>query len=140
MKEFDGQQRIPSPIKALPPDLVVIRNRAFSINYADVCIRWGLYESALRYVGWPIIPGFDIAGTVEAAGDESGFKEGDRVFGCSLFGGYASRVVVPRRQLMRAPAELSFESAAALPAVAATALHAAQLAGCWPREAFLGST
>ena len=36
--------------------------QAFSINYADICIRWGLYESALRFVGWPIIPGFDLAG------------------------------------------------------------------------------
>ena len=36
--------------------------QAFSINYADVCIRWGLYESALRFVGWPIVPGFDLAG------------------------------------------------------------------------------
>lgn len=30
------------------PDLVLIRVDYFSVNYADVCIRWGLYESALR--------------------------------------------------------------------------------------------
>ena len=49
------------------------------MNYADVTIRWGLYESALRHVGWPIVPGFDVAGTVEAAGIASGFKTGDQV-------------------------------------------------------------
>ena len=79
-----GSQRLTCPPKPLRPDLAVVRNKvraslrwscpcdhrnpcweilqAFSINYADVCIRWGLYESALRFVGWPIVPGFDLAG------------------------------------------------------------------------------
>eukprot|EP00438_Fugacium_kawagutii_P025370 Skav236532 [mRNA] locus=scaffold78:1094282:1122857:- [translate_table: standard] len=113
-------------------------SQAFSINYADICIRWGLYESALRYVGWPIIPGFDLAGEVEVAGAESGFSVGDRVFGCSFFGAYASRcsawpwwmgVVVPAWQVMKMPQDMSFASAAALPAVVLTALHAVKLVG-----------
>lgn len=33
------------------PSLVLVETDFFSINYADVCIRWGLYESALRFVG-----------------------------------------------------------------------------------------
>jgi NADPH:quinone reductase-like Zn-dependent oxidoreductase len=49
------------------------------VNYADVTIRWGLYESALRFVGWPIVPGFDVSGTVEHAGRTSGFQRGDQV-------------------------------------------------------------
>lgn len=138
MKEFGGQL-VPQIKGALPPGCVVVRNKAFSINYADVCIRWGLYESALKYVGWPIVPGFDIAGVVEAASEGSGYAQGDHVFGCSLFGGYSSRLVVPSRQLMRVPAGLTFEAAASLPAVAATALHAAHLAGLWPTEGFVGS-
>merc|ERR1719277_2748146 len=108
MKEFDGSQRIPAPLAAVPPGVVVLRNHAFSINYADICVRWGLYESALRFVGWPIVPGFDIAGVVEAAGSESGFRPGDRVFGCTLFGGYSTRVVTHGRLLMRLPEGLSF--------------------------------
>jgi hypothetical protein len=31
--------------------LVLVETDYFSVNYADVCIRWGLYESALRFVG-----------------------------------------------------------------------------------------
>ena len=31
------------------------------VNYADICIRWGLYESAKRFVGFPISPGFEFA-------------------------------------------------------------------------------
>ena len=27
------------------------------VNYADVCIRWGLYSSARKYNGYPIVPG-----------------------------------------------------------------------------------
>ncbi|CAL1160478.1 unnamed protein product [Cladocopium goreaui] len=130
MKEFGGQS-IPSPPSppSLRSDLVVVRNKAFSINYADICIRWGLYESALRYVGWPIIPGFDLAGEVEVAGADSAFSVGDRVFGCSFFGAYASRVVVPSWQVMKMPDDMTFESAAAFPTVVLTALHAVNLAG-----------
>lgn len=36
----------------LPPDCVLVRIGHFSVNYADVTIRWGLYESASRYVGF----------------------------------------------------------------------------------------
>ena len=53
---------------------MVVRNKAFSINYADICIRWGLYESALRYVGWPIIPGFDLAGVIDRKSDGATFR------------------------------------------------------------------
>jgi synaptic vesicle membrane protein VAT-1 len=38
-------------------DLCVVHISHFSINYADICIRWGLYESASQYVGYPIVPG-----------------------------------------------------------------------------------
>lgn len=133
MSEFGGQ-RISGPVGTLRSDLVVVRNKAFSINYADVCCRWGLYESALRFVGWPIVPGFDIAGVVENVGADSGFAVGDRVWGFSAFGGYSSRVIVPHWQIMHMPLNMSFESAAALPAAIVTALHATCLAGIWPEE------
>ena len=37
------------------PDLVLISVDYFSVNYADVCIRWGLYESALRCAHAPCL-------------------------------------------------------------------------------------
>ena len=122
----------------LSPSLVVVKIEYFSVNYADVTIRWGLYESALRYVGYPIVPGFDFTGTIEWAGSESGFKRGDDVFGFTLFGAYSQRLLVPSRQVRRVPTvektklkvELSVLSG--FPAVAATALHAVSLAGGWP--------
>ena len=130
---------LPNNLESLPDDLVLVKVHYFSVNYADITIRWGLYESALRYVGWPIVPGFDISGEIEWAGKESGFTAGDNVFGFTLFGAYSSSLLVPGRQLRKIPLSigtanpaLSLESAAALPAVAATALHAISQAGGWP--------
>ncbi|CAB9502650.1 furan-3-one reductase [Seminavis robusta] len=112
-----------------PPDCVVLQNEAFSVNYADCCIRWGLYESANQFVGWPIVPGFDVAGTVEKVGSSSSFQVGDKVFGCTLFGAYSTRVLVPSLQLKKIPEGLSIPQAASLPAVSLTALYALFLAG-----------
>lgn len=139
----DGVRRVPGHrslaivgedhADGLPDDCVLVRVQAFSINYADVTIRWGLYESAIRYVGYPIVPGFDLAGVVEQAGPSSGgFAVGDRVTGVTFFGGYSARVLVPGKQLRKVPAALSTAEAAALPSVAGTALHALSLAGFWP--------
>ena len=120
--------------KDIPHDCVVIKNEAFSVNYADCCIRWGLYESALRFVGWPIVPGFDVAGTIEQVPPTgSTWKVGDKVFGVTLFGAYSSRVLLPTVQLRKIPESLSFAQAAALPTVALTALYALSLAGHFPQ-------
>jgi NADPH:quinone reductase-like Zn-dependent oxidoreductase len=115
-----------------------------TVNYADVCIRWGLYESALRYVGWPIVPGFDFSGAVLRAGPSSGYQVGESVFGYSLFGAYSSRLLLPARQMRRVPnvpsprsgmnlrstgaVKMSAATIASVPAVAGTALHASMFA------------
>ncbi len=121
---------------SLPTDLVIVRIHYFSINYADIAIRWGLYESALRFVGWPIVPGFDVSGVVEWAGSESGFNIGDEVFGFSMFGTYSSRVILPAKQIRKLPTCIDLPQGAAMPAVAATALHALALSGGWPKKPF----
>jgi len=135
------QQHHPPPFSraiqndtGIPDDCVILSNKAFSVNYADCCIRWGLYESALQFVGWPIVPGFDVAGTVEQvpSSSSSSWKVGDKVFGVTLFGAYSSRVLIPCVQLRKIPSSLSFTQAAAIPAVALTALYALQLAGHFP--------
>lgn len=121
------------------PSHVIVGVDHFSINFADIAIRWGLYESALRFVGWPIVPGFDFAGHIREAGAESGFVPGEAVFGVTLFGAYSRRVLVPSSQVRRVPVlrstgiPLSLAAAAALPAVTSTALHAVALAGGWPQ-------
>ena len=130
------------PIQKIPGDCVILANHYFSVNYADVTIRWGLYESAKRFVGWPIVPGFDVAGTIEVLGDEINnqradiqqlkYKVGDRVFGCTLFGAYSSKILIPKIQLRKIPEHLSTAQAASLPTVSLTALYALHLAGGYP--------
>jgi NADPH:quinone reductase-like Zn-dependent oxidoreductase len=113
----------PDPIPTAGEVLVDVR--AAGVNYADCVVRMGLYESAKKYVGWPITPGFEIAGTVAALGEGvTDLAPGARVFGVTRFGGYASRVVIPRHQVFALPERLTIEQAAGFPAVFMTAYFA----------------
>ena len=106
-------------------DEVVVETRAFGVNYADCCVRWGVYESAKKFIGWPITPGFEFSGYVKKVGPGvKKFKVGDKVFGITLFNAYATEVKVPEKHLYQLPENFSFEEAAAFPAVFMTAYHA----------------
>ncbi|MCM0606095.1 MAG: zinc-binding dehydrogenase [Xanthomonadaceae bacterium] len=106
-----------------PTSLEVRVKVAYSgINYADSVIRMGFYSSAKELVGWPITPGFEYSGTIDACGSGiTDLKVGDQVFGITLFGGYTSEIVVPRRQIYPLPSFLTLEQAAALSAVSLSA-------------------
>ena len=104
---------------------VIIQTHAAGVNYADCCVRWGVYESAKQLVGWPITPGFEFSGIVKKIGNEvSKFKVGDKVFGVTFFNGYASEVRTLEKHLFIIPDGFSFEEAAGFPAVFMTAYHA----------------
>lgn len=104
---------------------VKIAVEAIGINFADCIVRMGLYASAKTYVGWPITPGFEVAGkVVELGPGVDDFSLGDDVLAVTRFGGYASEVAVPRAQVLPRPAALSAEQAAAFPAVHLTAWYA----------------
>ena len=106
-------------------DMVIVKTNYAGINYADVCIRWGLYASAKKYVGWPIIPGFEFAGIVSEIGDSvTDLKPGDKVFGLTMFGGYSSSVQVPRNQVYPLPNQFNLQQGAAFLTVALTAWYA----------------
>lgn len=110
---------------ALGPSDVLIDVSASGINYADVIVRMGLYASARELVGWPITPGFEVAGVVRAVGSEvDDLACGDRVAACTFFNGYASALVAPRDQVFALPDALSFVEGAAIPAVFMTAYYA----------------
>jgi synaptic vesicle membrane protein VAT-1 len=112
-----------TPIKPAA-DEVVVQTRASGINYADICVRWGIYESAKKFVGWPITPGFEFAGIVQDIGAHvHDFKLGDAVFGITLFNGYSGQIVVKNKHLFKIPEGFSFEQMAAFPAVYLTAYH-----------------
>ncbi len=68
--------------------------------------------------------GGDLAGRVEAVGkDVKEFQPGDEVFGTTL-GAWAEYAPAREARLVRKPANISFEEAAAVPVAATTALQA----------------
>lgn len=113
------------------PGEVRVKVRHIGVNYADCVIRMGLYASAKQLVGWPITPGFEVAGEIDALGaGVADLSVGDPVIGLSLFGGYATRLVLPRAQVFARPAALDSPQAAAVPTVFLTAWFALhELAG-----------
>jgi len=122
---YDHLKLESAPTAAPARGQVRIDVRAIGVNYADTIVRMGLYASAKEFVGWPITPGFEVAGVVAAVG--AGVDDlpiGTEVFAVTLFGGYASQVVVDRDKVFRRPARTTFEQAAALPAVYMTAWYA----------------
>jgi NADPH:quinone reductase-like Zn-dependent oxidoreductase len=122
---FERLRCVEGPDPKLAAGEVRVEVRAAGVNFADVVVRLGLYESAKKYVGWPITPGFEIAGEVAELGEGvTDLQVGERVFGVTRFGGYASQVCVPRGQLFRLPPGLSFAQGATFPTVHLTAYYA----------------
>ena len=100
--------------------------KAAALNFRDVLIALGLlkdYYASVLKIERPqdIRLGFDCAGTIAAVGEEvTDFKVGDEVMS-SAVGGSASYLTLPRTDVVRKPAALSFEAAAAIPTVFFTA-------------------
>lgn len=106
------------------PGEVVIEVEATGVNYADCIVRMGLYSSAKEFVGWPITPGFEVAGTVGAIGEGvTDLEIGAPVYGVTLFNGYASQVKVARDRVFALPAGVTPVEAAGIPAVFLTAYY-----------------
>jgi NADPH:quinone reductase-like Zn-dependent oxidoreductase len=71
-----------------------------------------------------------VAGTVEAVGGNvTDFRPGDEVMGTAEEGSFAELAVTPANKLVRKPANLSFEQAAAIPISGITALRAVREEG-----------
>jgi NADPH2:quinone reductase len=92
------------------PGQVRIAVRAAGVNFIDVYFRTGLYPRPL-----PFVAGLEGAGAVEAVGPGvAGLAPGDRVAWSAVPGSYAERTVAPVDALVRVPAGVSDEDAAAV--------------------------
>ncbi len=105
---------------------VLIEVEAAGVNYADCMVRMGIYGSAWKYVGWPITPGFEVAGRVVAVGPgvDGQCGPGDPVFAVTRFGGYTTHASIAAHQVFRLPPQLSAQEAAGFPTVFLTAWYA----------------
>lgn len=107
------------------PGQVLVDVDAIGVNFADCITRMGLYASAKQFVGYPITPGFELAGTVRAVGKGvNDLEPGAVVMGLTLFNAYQSMICLPRRQVFRVPYQWSMAQAAAFPAAYLTAWYA----------------
>jgi NADPH2:quinone reductase len=97
------------PIPRPGPGQVLIRVEAIGVNFIEIYFRKGVYKAAL-----PLTPGSEAAGTVEEMGPGvTGFAAGDTVASTSVLGSYAEYALVPAVQLVKVPAGVSMEQAAA---------------------------
>ncbi|MET8771399.1 NADP-dependent oxidoreductase [Streptomyces sp. NPDC004658] len=130
------------PDPKVAPGEVLVRVKAAGVNPVD----WKLAEGRLDAVmetGFPLIPGWDVAGVVEQVGfDVTEFAPGDEVFGYirkdwAQFGAYAELVSAHVRLLAPKPTALSWEEAAGVPLAGLTAYQAIRRTGLQPGETVL---
>lgn len=114
------------PLPKCGPGEVLVRVKYAGVNPVDWKIMSGGLD-ALMDVVYPVIPGWDVAGTVERVGiDVPEYAEGDEVIAYArkdyVHGGtFAEFVTVPVRALAHKPSSLSWAEAAGLPLAGLTA-------------------
>ncbi|MGW6614177.1 NADP-dependent oxidoreductase [Streptomyces erythrochromogenes] len=102
------------------PGQVRIRVRAASVNPLDLKIRSGLMAGAIP-AHFPVVPGLDAAGVVDAVGEGADAAVGDEVLGATTGGGYSEYALLERP--VAKPAALSWDVAASLVTVGRTAFR-----------------
>lgn len=104
------------------PGEVVVAVAACGINFPDALIVEGKYQIKPEF---PFSPGGEIAGTIASVGpDVVGWQPGDHVMAFTIWGGLREKMVVPATDLLRRPAAMPPEDAAALLIAYGTALYA----------------
>jgi NADPH:quinone reductase-like Zn-dependent oxidoreductase len=125
-------RELPDPL--VGPDQVLVRVAAAGVNPVDFKIRAGNLTGAFPH-HVPLIPGWDVAGEVVAAGPAvTDFSPGDRVLAYARKdhiqnGTYAELVAVPDRILTHLPDGVDLDVAGALPLAGLTALQTLRTAG-----------
>jgi NADPH:quinone reductase-like Zn-dependent oxidoreductase len=123
------------------PDGVLVRVRAAGLNPVDYKVREGYLADKFPY-HFPVVLGWDVAGTVEAVGPAvTWVMPGDAVYGYNRrhalgCGTYAELTTGPEGYFAHMPRELSFEEAAALPLAGLTAHQAIERSGLRGGETF----
>ncbi len=141
-----GLREIPDPLPG--PGEVVVQVQSCGLNHIDLWLEAGGLPMPIQL---PRTPGCEIAGRIVAvAPDGSGWRTGDRVavqsnlfcgqceycvrgeesfclgnvmLGIERDGGFAEKVLVPQRALVRLPDGVDFDTSAALTLAGSTAMH-----------------
>jgi NADPH:quinone reductase-like Zn-dependent oxidoreductase len=95
------------------PGEMRVRVDASGVNFADVMGRLGLYPDLPKI---PVVPGYEVAGRVEAVGGGVDARwVGRDLFALTRFGGYADVVCAPQAQVFPRPQGMSAQEGAAIP-------------------------
>src|SRR5919205_1987278 len=94
------------------PGEVLIDVYAAGVSFPDLLLCRGQYQIKPEL---PFIPGFEVAGTIRSAPEQSELRPGDRVAAFSGFGGFAEQVCADAHAVFRLPQRISFLAGAALP-------------------------
>ncbi|MER6031928.1 NADP-dependent oxidoreductase [Streptomyces sp. NPDC001851] len=117
-----GAPEVLRPTEVAPPQpgpgQVRIKVRAASVNPLDMKIRSGLMAKIVP-ARFPVTPGLDAAGVVDAVGEGADAAVGDEVLGATVGGSYAEYALLERP--VAKPEGLSWEVAASLVTVGLTA-------------------
>ena len=101
---------------------VVASVAAVGLNFFDTLIIAGKYQTKPPF---PFSPGGEFAEVIESVGPGvNGFVPGDRVMGYTNFNAARQRTAVRAEQIVKIPADLDFDRAAALTIIYGTAYHA----------------
>jgi NADPH:quinone reductase-like Zn-dependent oxidoreductase len=125
------------PVPNPGPQQVRIRVQASGVNPVDSTIRSGAMQAIIPTT-LPAIPGIDVAGVVDAVGEDvTDFAVGDPVVGWAdpPAGSYAEYALAS--QIARIPTGLSFADAATLPTAGETAKRGLDLLGVRAGETVL---
>jgi NADPH2:quinone reductase len=113
----------------VPKGHVRVRVAAAGLNFIEVYHRKGIYP-----LERPFTPGSEGAGAVVAVGEGvRGLTVGDRVASANLLGSYAETTLVQAERVVKVPAEISLERAAAVMLQGMTAHYLAH--STWPLKA-----
>lgn len=104
---------------------VLIRVEAAGVNPVDAKVRSGSFQRPGESPKFPLIPGYDVAGAVEAVGEDvTNIRKGEPVYAylsLKRAGGYAQFAIAQADEVAKRPANISAEKAAAVPLAASTA-------------------
>ncbi|WP_327280702.1 NADP-dependent oxidoreductase [Streptomyces sp. NBC_01205] len=116
------------------PGQVRIKVKAASVNPLDMKIRSG-QMAKVAPAHFPVIPGLDAAGVVDAIGEGTGAAVGDEVLGATVGGSYGEYALIERP--VAKPEALSWEVAASLVTVGETAHRVLRELGVQPGQTLL---
>ncbi|HEY1296155.1 MAG TPA: NADP-dependent oxidoreductase [Chloroflexota bacterium] len=130
------------PMPEPGPGEVRVHVAAATINPTDIGMRSGGRAAGLQKFDPPYVAGMELAGTVDAVGDNTGWQVGERVLGITVpmrngRGAQSEYTVVPFDSLVRVPEGVSLEQAATLPMNGLTVRRALDMMGLAPGQSLL---